>query len=435
MAANTTVTTNDHLTSLATLISSSVQEVIAAYASVGQTVPSLDSVEPGPFDSAVEDVPERLARAIRVIEAACAQLVCTVSNPSGLVFDKAIAQPELSCLVIVTNTRIADLLADKPEGMHVKQLAETSGFKDSDKLGRVMRLLAAKHVFREVKPDVYANNRLSVKLISKNPMFDLASMYMDELRLAAAHAYETFSTKPNFPDETAFQRLTGHKIFDWYNLPENKERAERFNRAMVAATEMHGSFLSKVYPWTEHPSERTVCDVGGGDGHNMVDLLKKHPNLKAVLQDQPEVIEQAKQYWTKEYPQAIEEERVQFVPFNFFTNQPVEGCDVYYVKYVLHNWPDDRCLTILRNIRKAMKPEARLVIHEMAIPSPARYVQCPEDRAPEPLLPSCGVSTARAYNIDFTMMTSFGAKERTLEEMISLWYGHSPVAAKATPLM
>ncbi|ESK85089.1 S-adenosyl-L-methionine-dependent methyltransferase [Moniliophthora roreri MCA 2997] len=420
MATDITVTTNNHITSLSTLIASSVQEVLAIYASVGQAAPSLDSVEPGPFDDAVEDVPERLVRAVKVIKAACAQLVCTVSNPSGIILDKALAQPEPSCLVIVTNARIADLLVDKPEGMHVKQLAEASGFNDSDKLGRVMRLLATNHVFREVKPGVYANNRLSIKLISKNTMSDMVNMLTDETRLAAAHAYETFSTKPKFPDETAFQRLTGHKIFDWYNLPENKEKAERFNRAMVAGIEYHGSFLSKAYPWMEHPSERTVCDVGGGNGHNMMDLLKKHPNLKAVLQDQPEVIEQAKKYWTKEYPQAIEEKRVQFAPLNFFTDQAVEGCDVYYIKHIIHDWPDDRCLTILQNIRKAMKPEARLVIHELAIPSPARYVQCPEDRAPEPLLPNWGAPTARAYNVDFAMMTSFGSKERTLEEMISL---------------
>ncbi|EEC00065.1 hypothetical protein MPER_00075, partial [Moniliophthora perniciosa FA553] len=77
------------------------------------------------------------------------------------------------------------------------------------------------------------------------------------------------------------------------------------------------------------------CDVGGGNGHNMIDLLRKHPNLKAVLQDQPQVIEQAKEYWAKEHPQAIEEKRVQFVPINFFTDQAVEGCDVYYIKHIL----------------------------------------------------------------------------------------------------
>ncbi|ESK82329.1 S-adenosyl-L-methionine-dependent methyltransferase [Moniliophthora roreri MCA 2997] len=420
MAANSTVTTNDHLTSLATLISSSVQEVIAAYASVGQTVPSLDSVEPGPFDGAVEDVPERLARAVRVIEAACAQLVCTVSNPSGLVFDKAIAQPEPSCLVIVNNARIADLLVDRPEGMHVKQLAETSGFKDSDKLGRAMRLLAAKHVFREVMPDVYANNRLSVKLVSKNAMSDLVGLITDEIRISAAHAYETYSGKPRFPDETAFQRLKGHKIFDWYKFPENKEKAERFNRAMVAWVDFQGSFLPKVYPWTEHPSDCTVCDVAGGNGHYTIDLLKKHPKFKVLLQDQPEVIEQAKEYWAKEYPQAIKEKKVEFVPFNFLADRAVEGCDVYYIKSVLHDWADAQCLIILRNIRSAMKPEARLVIHEFALPSAARFAHCQEERPPEPLLPNWGAPTARTYKMDFAMMTAFGARERTLEELISL---------------
>ncbi|KAI3616393.1 S-adenosyl-L-methionine-dependent methyltransferase [Moniliophthora roreri] len=225
---------NNHLTSLTSLITSAVWEIIATYTSIGRTVPSLDSVEPGPFDGAAEDVPERLARAVKVIEAACTQLVCTVSNPSGIILDRALAQPDPSCLAIVTDARIADLLAEKPDGMHVNQLAEASGLKDSDKLGRVLRLLAAKHIFREVKPNIYANNRLSVKLISKNAVSDLVGLMTDEVCLGSAHVNETYFTRPRTPDETAFQRSTGHTFLDWYKLPENKEKAERFNRAMIA---------------------------------------------------------------------------------------------------------------------------------------------------------------------------------------------------------
>jgi hypothetical protein len=168
MITNITVQ-NSHLTALTSLISSSVQEVIAAHASVGTTVPSLDSVEPGPFDGPVEDVPERLVRAIRLVEAACAQLVSTVSIPKlhlvnvrqtsfaflltwhGLLIrlQKANAHAEPSCLLVVTDAKIPDLLVGRPEGVHVDQLAAESSFKDADKLGRVMRLLAARHVFRE----------------------------------------------------------------------------------------------------------------------------------------------------------------------------------------------------------------------------------------------------------------------------------------------
>uniref|UniRef100_A0A0W0F4M9 O-methyltransferase C-terminal domain-containing protein n=1 Tax=Moniliophthora roreri TaxID=221103 RepID=A0A0W0F4M9_MONRR len=289
-----------------------------------------------------------------------------------------------------------------------------------------------------VKPDVYANNRLSIKLISKNALVDLVGIATDEFNLTPARVNEVDFVEPHVADGTAFERVTGYKLFNWYKLPENKEKAERFSRAMAARIDLNGNFLPKVYPWTKYPSECRVCDVTGGNGHYMIDLLKKHPNFKAVIQDQPMMIEQAKEYWTKEHPQAIEEKKVDFVPFNFFTDRAVEGCDVYYVssKRQTINMTADVKPIILSSLNlfctppastDAMKPEARLVIHEVAMPSPARCAQCPEDRAPEPLLPNWGAPTARTYEMDFMMMLVLGARERTLEELISLWYGRSEV--------
>ncbi|KAK7047294.1 hypothetical protein VNI00_006525 [Paramarasmius palmivorus] len=456
MAANT-VLDNSHITALTALISSSVQEVIATYASVGRAVPSLDSAEPGPFDEIVEDTPERLVRAVKTIEAACAQLVSTVGNPSGIIYDRANTHAEPSCLLVALNARIADLLVDKPEGASVIELAEASGFKDADKLGRVMRLLATRHVFREgqlqcviyghfeilarttVKPNIYANNRLSVRLISTNSVSDLVGLVTEAGLLASSHLNETYTTEPRVPNETPFQRATGHAFFDWHRLPENNAKvevcrilfevfglsergAQRFDRAMVAWSHVYGmGFLSKAYPWSTYVLGCTICDIGGGNGHVMMDLSKKNPHFKVVLQDQPGVIVRAKEYWTKEYPCAINEKRVEFVPFDFFKDAAAEGCDIYYLKGILHDWIDADCSKILGNVRKAMKPGAKLLIQEIVIRSIAR----PHNTqlgglAPEPLLPNWGASAARSYEEDIAMMRLHNAKERTLEEFISL---------------
>lgn len=52
---------------------------------------------------------------------------------------------------MVSDAKIADKLLDKPEGVHVDQLARTTGI-DSDKLARVLRFLATKHCFTEGSP-------------------------------------------------------------------------------------------------------------------------------------------------------------------------------------------------------------------------------------------------------------------------------------------
>ena len=99
-------------------------------------------------------------------------------------------------MLVVTDARIADLLLNKPEGVHVEVLAEQSGL-DAGKLGRILRLLATKHCFKEgishpslpggshstltilpplqVKPNVFANNRLSMKLLSVDPVGTLVN--------------------------------------------------------------------------------------------------------------------------------------------------------------------------------------------------------------------------------------------------------------------
>ena len=96
---------------------------------------------------------------------------------------------------VVITFKIPDILLDQPNGMHVVEISKRSGVEQG-KLGRILRLLATKHVFREgalhcftfslplkavclmilcvlVTKDVFANNRLSMQLLSTNPLSNL----------------------------------------------------------------------------------------------------------------------------------------------------------------------------------------------------------------------------------------------------------------------
>ena len=87
------------------------------------------------------------------------------------------------------------------------------------------------------------------------------------------------------------------------------------------------------FPWKELGNGATVCDVAGGVGSISLQLAKSYPNLRLILQDLPERIQQAKdEVWPKEYPEAIAEGRITFEPIDFFTSSPVPGCNVYYVR-------------------------------------------------------------------------------------------------------
>ena len=44
--------------------------------------------------------------------------------------------------------KLPDILTEQPNGMHISEIANKAGV-DEDKVGRILRLLASTHVFRE----------------------------------------------------------------------------------------------------------------------------------------------------------------------------------------------------------------------------------------------------------------------------------------------
>jgi chemotaxis methyl-accepting protein methylase len=63
-------------------------------------------------------------------------------------------------------------------------------------------------------------------------------------------------------------------------------------------------------------------------------------------------------------------DRVTFMEHDFFTEQPVKGADVYFLRWILHNWSDKYCIEILRNLAPALKKGARVVVNEFCVPPP-----------------------------------------------------------------
>ncbi|KAH7874886.1 S-adenosyl-L-methionine-dependent methyltransferase [Lentinula edodes] len=413
---------NSHVTALTALINDAVQDVIAEYAAVGQAIPSLNSLKPGPFQVPAE-TPARLMKAIKIIEAACAQLTYTVSPPGSVMLNKALEHGEAACLSVVTEARMADLLLDQPAGLPASKLADIAGIH-AGKLTRILRLLATKHCFKEVQPGVFANNRLSMKLLSADPTSALVLQRTDDGLLASAYLNKTMSKDDN---GIPYQRATGFPYFDFDSQPDGLKRSERFARTMVGWGQIFGKehFLPQAYPWSVQPPETTICDVAGGNGFATMALLKAHPHLNLVLQDQTQIIDRAREFWVKQHPSAVQKERVKFVPFDFFKDAPVRGCDIYYLSFILHDWQDRESKIILNNIRKAMKPESKLIIHEIVLRNALSNTdeftaEAYFDVAPKPLLPNYGVARARTYELDIAMMTLLGSQERTLAEYVNL---------------
>lgn len=150
----------------------------------------------------------------------------------------------------------------------------------------------------------------------------------------------------------------GAEVFDYFQ--GNSEHYEIFNRAM---TDMSAATAPAIVEAYDFSAFETLLDVAGGHGFLLAQILKNNPALRGVLFDLPQVIEGAGSLLQREGVA----ERVKTVAGDFFKSIP-EVADAYMLKHIIHDWDDDRAISILQNIRKAMKPHGKVLIIESVIP-------------------------------------------------------------------
>lgn len=93
-------------------------------------------------------------------------------------------------------------------------------------------------------------------------------------------------------------------------------------------------------------------DLGGGVGQSLQDFSKTVPEYKGrlVLQELEEVIGAATAMGVGA------DKRIELQVHDFFTPQPIKGARAYFMRTILHDWPDEQCRVILKNVREAMEP-------------------------------------------------------------------------------
>ncbi|KAF7304344.1 Ich1 protein [Mycena chlorophos] len=228
----------------------------------------------------------------------------------------------------------------------------------------------------------------------------------------------------------------------------NQFRLERFGKAMAGtgSWEAPGAVLAG-FDWASLPPGSTIVDVGGGIGSTTMVLaseyageagsegrlrhraccmlLMRSAGLRFVVQDRAVVVEMGEKAWRAKCPELLDSGAVRFQVHDFFTPQPILKAAVYFLRVVLHDWPDAFAQKILLRLREAASSDTRLVIGDWVLP-----MACVDDfgdvegaekmLAPAPLLPNLGKASANVYWMDMTMHAAFNAQERTLREIVAL---------------
>lgn len=252
----------------------------------------------------------------------------------------------LGAISVANELGIADILKEKPKT--INELASLTGTLE-DPLYRILRLLASEGIFKESEGRRFSNTRVS------------ESMQADELRYFIQHTLNSMQFR--IFGELMHSVRTGRRSSELFvetgvfeHMGKSKERNELYNRAMTNTSRMQVAAILSSFDFSRF---RHVVDVGGGQGFFISALLHEYKHLQGTLFDLPQVVadgENLQDFYDSR-------ERLKIESGSFFENIP-EGGDLYTLKNILHGWNDEDSVSILRNIKKAIAPDGKVMIIE-----------------------------------------------------------------------
>lgn len=248
---------------------------------------------------------------------------------------------------------IADLLREGPRT--IDQLA-TATSTHPEALYRLLRALASVGIFTEQAPQRFSLTPLAEPLQSDvaGSKRALALMSGDEQFRAWGEIEYSIRT-----GQTAFDKVFGRPIFDY--LGDHPDKARVFDAAMVG---IHGRESNAVLEAYDFSSFNTIADIGGGNGSQIISILERHGALQGILFDLPHVIERAQE----RIAAAGLAPRCKLVGGSFFESVPASA-DAYLMRHIIHDWDDEKSLTILRNCQRAMPKGGKVLVVESVIPA------------------------------------------------------------------
>ncbi|KAF9926462.1 hypothetical protein FBU30_003962 [Linnemannia zychae] len=292
---------------------------------------------------------------------------------------------ENQALYIAVKTGIAQALVDAgPDGMDIASLALKTHI-DADQLSRILRVLQMSHVSIKngdrwvagetavilcpghadctaAEVDLHGNESYTMcGFLGKHIAPDLEWPARQALPVLRQPLIPILTeSRKSTPDSSVCSMGLGDSSF-YAHIAAHPDRQRIFNDAMVSWSTGANDYICADYPWDIH-SGQSVCDIGGADGHFLKCLLAKHPSISGgTVYDisvtpisDPVSHEPTLSPVTDTQPKVA---NLTFVQGDFFKAIPT-GHQVYFMRYVLHNWNDTNAQRILRNVHQAMTASA-----------------------------------------------------------------------------
>jgi hypothetical protein len=282
---------------------------------------------------------------------------------------------------------------------------------DCNMLYRLMRALASLGLLVENDHNEFLVTPLGSLLKEADPNSMRAMVLLEEgQQHYAAWKYLPSLVREGLPD--GFEREYGCSWVEY--MQHDAGYRETFQRAMTSYSLIDAQAL--IVALGESGTDvqgLIVCDVGGGDGSLVGQILQEFSTAQGIVFDLPEVCANLERYTTNSMS-----ERIEHIGGNMFESIP-EGASLYLMKNILHDWSDDECVQILQRTSLAAKQSALLCIAELVVPLPQQ--------------------SHFSKIFDIQMMCVSSGKQRTEAEMCELlqrggWKLNSITTSEVSPM-
>ncbi|KAJ5545876.1 hypothetical protein N7494_003461 [Penicillium frequentans] len=347
------------------------------------------------LNATAEKLPSLQESERRQLLQACDDLKTKLETPFDLASRLVFSGHQAIALRLGVDLKLFDAIAAKggrsSGSVNIYELAEETSAEPL-LIGRIMRFLTAMSVVEEVSPGSYKSTSLAAALVSSSPL-SAAMIHGTHFMTVLSKLPEYFRTKgwesPSDAFDGPFQfAIESPHYFEF--LSSNPFYQQAFNTTMTMSFRRRGEDWFDVFPVADRlrvpgDADPLLVDIGGGQGEDLKKFKARFPTMsgRLFLQDLPAVAQ-----GVQDLPAGIEVQ-----DHDFFQVQPVKNAKAYFMRTVLHDWPDKQAAQILGRVRDAMGPDSILLISETMLPESGA------------LLPS--------VLSDMQMMGSFASLERT----------------------
>jgi hypothetical protein len=254
----------------------------------------------------------------------------------------------VSCLA---QLGIPDLIDAAPKS--AEELAAQIG-ADSSALYRLMRATACVGVLSEGPDGKFSQTPMS-KVLRSDATPSLRSLAIMGGREWHGRGWSHLDYCVR-TGKQALEKIYGAHIFEYFK--QNPTEAQIFNDAMTQISMIDGPAVADAYNFD---GIRSIVDIGGGHGLLLATILKKNPQMKGTLYEMPHVLEGA-----RNGPLKPVMDRCTLASGDMFSSVPA-GADAYIMKHIIHDWPDDACVKILKACRASVNSAGKLLVVDNVI--------------------------------------------------------------------